>query len=371
MKLKSVFTKTAAFLMTVAIAVSACGCQEKAPDDNTAQIAVNQGDILAEMTIQIGEETGKIRFKLFPNIAPKGVENFVALAENGYYDGKTIHRVIEDFMIQGGSLRGDGAGGTTANKMDVPRETSDRMRAYYGALGYAESSTGINSQFFIVNNNNPFDIAKTAENIKSDLEEYSDRLSEEDKKYYEEYLATLNAVSDDVKQKYLTTGGSFAIDGNYTIFGQCIEGFEIIDKISAVEVSSGNEIDDKQGIDSKPAVSITIKKIAIARIPYMDETTTTTKKKPSRPTQSTTTTSAPTESVAGSETESETESIIVSETESAVESIIFSEVESVIESVIFSETESVIESVIFSETESVAENVPEPEQTDAPESVTE
>ena len=121
----------------------------------------------------------------------------------------------------------------------------------------------------------------------ADFEEYKDRLSEKDKKYYEDYLASLNAVSDDVKAKYLSKGGSFSIDGNYTIFGQCIEGFEFIDKISQVEVSSGNDIDDKQGIDSKPTVSITIKKIAIARIPYIDETTTTAKKKPSRPAQTT------------------------------------------------------------------------------------
>ena len=303
MKAVSVLKKVSAVLMTCAVAISACGCQEKKLVDNTAEISVNQGDILAEMTIQVGEETGKIRFKLFPDIAPVGVENFVTLAENGYYDGKTIHRVIEDFMIQGGSLRGDGAGGTTANKIDVPRETNDRMRAYYGALGYAESSTGINSQFFIVNNKKPFDINKTAENIKADLEEYADRLTEEDKKYYEEYLATLNAVSDDVKAKYLSDGGSFSIDGNYTIFGQCIEGFEFIDKISQVEVSSGNEIDDKQGIDSKPAVSITIKKIAIARIPYIDESTTTTKKKPSRPSQTTTTVADDTSSDAPSQSD--------------------------------------------------------------------
>ena len=306
MKFKSLITKATTLLMAAAIVVTASGCQGRAPVDNTAEISINQGDILAEMTIQIGEETGKIRFKLFPDVAPKGVENFVTLAENGYYDGKTIHRVIEDFMIQGGSLRGDGAGGTTANKVDVPRETNDRMRAYYGALGYAESATGINSQFFIVNNKKPFDISKTAANIKSDLEEYADRLSEEDKKYYEDYLAALNSVSDEVKQKYLSDGGSFSIDGKYTIFGQCIEGFEFLDKISQVEVSSGNEIDDRVGVDSKPTVSITIKKIVIARIPYINETATTIRKRPSRPAQTSAETSAP-ETAAQSEVNSEGE----------------------------------------------------------------
>ena len=262
--------KAAAAITLAAAMVMASGCSSQ-KEDNTAEITVGPGDTLAEMTIQIGEETGKIRFKLFPEVAPKGVDNFVKLAENGYYNGKTIHRVIKDFMIQGGSLRGNGTGGTTADKTEIPRETNDRMRAYYGSLGYAESSDGINSQFFIINNKTPFDIAKTAENISSDLDEYKDRLTEEDK-----------------KAKYLSSGGAFSIDGNYTIFGQAIEGLDFLDKISQVEVSSGNTIDDEQGIASKPAVSVVIKKIEIATIPTITETeATTTTRKSIRPSATT------------------------------------------------------------------------------------
>lgn len=276
----------AAAMLCGAIIAGSCGCSGSTLADNTSEITVGPGDILTEMTIQIGEETGKIRFKLFPEVAPKGVENFIQLAESGYYNGKTIHRVVKDFMIQGGSLRGNGTGGTTADKQEVPRETNERMRAYYGALGYAEDNDGINSQFFIVNNKTPFDINKTAENIASDLEEYAERLSEKDKQTYQDYLTHLNEAPDEVKAKYLSAGGSFNLDGNYTIFGQAIEGFDIIDKISAVEVSSGNEIDDKLGIDSKPTVSITIKKVEIARIPYIEETSATTTKRQSRTTTS-------------------------------------------------------------------------------------
>ncbi len=290
MKIRTVMKSAVALLLAGAMGVCFCGCSETKLADNTAEIQVNPGDTLAEMTIQVGEETGKIRFKLFPEVAPMGVKNFVELAQSGYYNGKTIHRVVEDFMIQGGSLRGDGAGGTTHDKMDVPRETNERMRAYYGALGYAEDSTGINSQFFIVNNKNPFDITKTAENVRADLEEYADRLTDEDKAYYSKYVESLNAVPDDVKAKYMQTGGSFSIDGNYTIFGQAIEGFEFIDKISAVEVSAGNKMDDEQGIESKPTVSITIKKIEIATIPVIEETEATTTRRPARPSVTTTAT---------------------------------------------------------------------------------
>lgn len=301
--------KAAAAITLAAAMITASGCSSQ-KSDNTAEITVGPGDTLAEMTIQIGEETGKIRFKLFPEVAPKGVDNFVKLAQSGYYDGKTIHRVIKDFMIQGGSLRGNGTGGTTADKTEIPRETNDRMRAYYGALGYAESGDGINSQFFIINNKTPFDIAKTAENISSDLEEYKDRLTEEDKKTYTDYLSKLNATPDDVRAKYLSNGGAFSIDGNYTIFGQAIEGLDFLDKISAVEVSSGNTIDDEQGIASKPAVSVIIKKIEIATIPTITETeATTTTRRRIRPSAATTpaevTTAAETPAPESSTTQSE------------------------------------------------------------------
>ena len=104
MRFKSL-CKAAAAVTLAAAMITASGCNNE-KNDNTAEITVGPGDTLAEMTIQIGEETGKIRFKLFPEVAPKGVDNFVKLAQSGYYDGKTIHRVIKDFMVQGGSLRG-------------------------------------------------------------------------------------------------------------------------------------------------------------------------------------------------------------------------------------------------------------------------
>lgn len=148
--------------------------------------------------------------------------------------------------------------------------------------------TASTASFLSSTTKTPFDIAKTAANISSDLEEYKDRLKEEDKKTYTDYLSKLNSVPDDVKAKYLSSGGAFSIDGNYTIFGQAIEGLDFLDKISAVEVSSGNSIDDEAGIASKPAVSIIIKKIEIATIPTITETeATTTTRKSIRPSATT------------------------------------------------------------------------------------
>ncbi|HET6624198.1 MAG TPA: peptidylprolyl isomerase [Gaiellaceae bacterium] len=90
---------------------------------------------------------GAIELELFPDEAPKTVENFTKLASDGYYDGLTFHRVIPDFMIQGGCPRGDGTGGPGYTFED---EFNDHPVAR-GYLAMANSGPDTNgSQFFIV-----------------------------------------------------------------------------------------------------------------------------------------------------------------------------------------------------------------------------
>jgi peptidyl-prolyl cis-trans isomerase B (cyclophilin B) len=64
-----------------------------------------------EKLVEIETTLGNIKIKLFPEYAPKAVENFLEHSEEGYYDGLIFHRVINDFMIQGGDPNGDGTGG--------------------------------------------------------------------------------------------------------------------------------------------------------------------------------------------------------------------------------------------------------------------
>ena len=66
---------------------------------------------VGEKIAVIKTDKGDIKVRLFPEEAPKAVENFVTHAENGYYDGLIFHRVIKDFMIQGGGPKGTGTGG--------------------------------------------------------------------------------------------------------------------------------------------------------------------------------------------------------------------------------------------------------------------
>ena len=90
---------------------------------------------------------GAIELELFPDEAPKTVENFTKLASDGYYDGLTFHRVIPDFMIQGGCPRGDGTGGPGYTFED---EFNDHPVAR-GYLAMANAGPDTNgSQFFIV-----------------------------------------------------------------------------------------------------------------------------------------------------------------------------------------------------------------------------
>jgi peptidyl-prolyl cis-trans isomerase B (cyclophilin B) len=100
---------------------------------------------MSQATLQTNH--GAITIELFPDDAPKTVKNFEDLARKGFYDGLTFHRVIEDFMIQGGCPQGTGTGGPGYTFEDEPNEHHvDR-----GALAMANSGPNTNgSQFFIV-----------------------------------------------------------------------------------------------------------------------------------------------------------------------------------------------------------------------------
>ncbi|ACA82250.1 peptidylprolyl isomerase [Leuconostoc citreum] len=94
---------------------------------------------------------GDIQVKLFADLAPKTVENFVTHAKNGYYDNGIFHRVIKDFMVQGGDPNGTGMGGESIWGGSFEDEFSHKLRNVRGALSMANAGPNTNgSQFFIV-----------------------------------------------------------------------------------------------------------------------------------------------------------------------------------------------------------------------------
>jgi len=94
---------------------------------------------------------GSVELRLFPEIAPKACENFTELVKNGYYDGIIFHRVIKEFMIQGGDPTGTGAGGDSVWKSSFEDEFNmDITFNKAGILAMANSGPNTNgSQFFI------------------------------------------------------------------------------------------------------------------------------------------------------------------------------------------------------------------------------
>ena len=110
-----------------------------------------KGEEIAVMTVK---DYGEIKFRFFPEEAPKAVENFITHVKNGYYDGVTFHRVIQDFMIQGGDPKGDGTGGESIWGEGFGVETSNNLYHFRGALCMANTgrANSNGSQFYILQN---------------------------------------------------------------------------------------------------------------------------------------------------------------------------------------------------------------------------
>ncbi|KRL54122.1 peptidylprolyl isomerase [Furfurilactobacillus rossiae] len=154
---------------------------------------------------------GDIKFQLFEDQAPKTVANFVGLAKNGYYDGVSFHRVIADFMIQGGDPTGTGAGGESIYGQTFEDEFSDKLFNFRGALSMANAGPNTNgSQFFIVQ----------ASRVPSDMIEQLKGMG----------------LASEVIAKY-EQGGTPWLDGHHTVFGQIIEGMDVVDEMAKVSTN--------------------------------------------------------------------------------------------------------------------------------------
>lgn len=238
---------------------------------NVADVAPKEGDLIATFEI---EDYGTIKAVLFPEAAPVGTENFQKLCEAGYYEGLTIHRVMKNFMFQGGSLNGDGTGGDAlVNGGSFGIETAQNARHFYGALCYANAAGQNSTQFYIVNDKTPTDTAEIAESYKELVEDRRSAASQyaaagipDGETFYnaeaDGFQVTvdwMNAATDEIKNRYKEKGGAAFLDGSYTVFGQVYEGFDVIDSISAAEVT-----DDGNGNITKPVKDIIIKNVYVS-----------------------------------------------------------------------------------------------------------
>ena len=157
---------------------------------------------------------GDLRIKLFPEQAPKTVANFIALSKDGYYDGVIFHRIIKDFMIQGGDPTGTGMGGESIYGESFEDEFSEELYNIRGALSMANAGPNTNgSQFFIVQNQHlPYSKKEIAR----------------------------GGWPEPIAEIYAEQGGTPHLDRRHTVFGQLAdeESYAVLDTIAGVETGA-------------------------------------------------------------------------------------------------------------------------------------
>ena len=185
-----------------------------------------------ETKIIIRTNMGDIKIRLFDDKAPKAVENFVTHAKEGYYDGLIFHRVIKDFMIQGGDPLGNGTGGESIWGEPFEDEFTPLLHNLRGALCMANAGPNTNgSQFFIVQ----------AKQVSDDLLEQMEMASEE-------------MFPTEVINAYRENGGTPWLDFRHTVFGQVYEGMDVVDDIASVK---------SDYFSNKPFSDVTIDSITV------------------------------------------------------------------------------------------------------------
>ncbi|MDD5793545.1 MAG: peptidylprolyl isomerase [Clostridiales bacterium] len=166
------------------------------------QDSITESGDLPIATIEI-ENYGTVKAELYPKIAPNTVDNFISLSNSGFYNGLTFHRVIKDFMIQGGDPKGDGTGGPD-----------------YAIKGEFTSNGFENS-------------LKHTEGVLS--------------------MARSRQPDSAGSQFFIMTSTSSHLDGEYAAFGKVIEGMDIVKKIQEVKTNSND----------KPIEKVVIKSITV------------------------------------------------------------------------------------------------------------
>jgi len=243
--------------------------------------------------VRITTNLGEMKFKLY-NETPKHRDSFIQLASEGYYDQTLFYRVIKNYLIQGGSKSSrNAAPGKRIGYGEPDKTVDDEIRPEFfhkkGALCAPRQPDQVNpfkqsdiSQFFIIQgrvySNGELDTLEMAVNRpiqkKINAQYYTSEIREELKKLKaEKKVEEFRTIADEVKRKidteyslvtgklnfnneqrkaYSSIGGYPDLDGKYTIFGECISGFDVIDKIATLK-TDGN---DRPLMDVKITVNV-------------------------------------------------------------------------------------------------------------------
>lgn len=175
-------------------------------------------------TIEV-KDYGTIKVELYPKIAPNTVTNFIKLSNNGFYDGLTFHRIVKDFMIQGGDPLGNGTGSPVLSdiKDNIEKDSSDdkaySIKGEFAYNGYEKNRLKFEKGVLAM--------------ARSSYTSLSPNLTEE----------SYNSAGC---QFFITTEDSTNLNGLYCAFGKVIEGMDIVSKIAETEI----KIEESEGKSS-------------------------------------------------------------------------------------------------------------------------
>ncbi|MEG0570771.1 MAG: peptidylprolyl isomerase, partial [Oscillospiraceae bacterium] len=224
--------KILAIVLTLAVfSLGFTACKNSNDSDNKGVIIQFEkpvkGQKIATMTIK---DFGEVKIMLFDKQAPKTVENFVSLSEDGYFDGISFHRIIENFMIQGGDPTGTGTGGASKWGTKFADEFSPSLRNFTGSISMANSGPNSNGSQFFIN--------------------YAPELNQQNF----DYVKGVNKYSPEAEAKYKEVGGNPHLDNKHSVFGQVFEGLDVIKKVSEVKT-----------VKDKPETPVIIESVKITK----------------------------------------------------------------------------------------------------------
>lgn len=225
--------------MVILTAMIINACTQSLASENQQKAKANK-PIFSKTRVKISTNYGDIVVALY-NATPKHRDNFIKLATEGYYNGTLFHRIIKDFMIQGGDpdsktaqpgqMLGNGGPGYT-----IPAEIKPNLFHKKGALAAARMGDEVNpnressgSQFYIVQGR------VFPDDILNSMEQQMNRKFPENQ-----------------RKIYRTIGGTPHLDGGYTVFGEVVSGLDVLDKIAAVKTGPA----DRPVEDLKMTVSV-------------------------------------------------------------------------------------------------------------------
>ena len=225
-KTKNIIWIIALILVIVLIGVVAYGYYKNATMEVKNPVA----------TMEV-EKFGTIKIELYPELAPETVANFATLANRGFYDGLTLHRIVKDFMIQGGDKEGTGKG--SASLSDLKDDGDDTAYSIKGEF----IANGVDNKL------------KFEEGVigmaRSDYTSYSSSLTEE----------SYNSGSS---QFFIMTKNNTSLNGYYTSFGKVIEGMDVVHRIEEVEVKAADDSEESGNTEvSTPVETIKITSIRV------------------------------------------------------------------------------------------------------------